>query len=279
MNYERALKTLNHARTGKTLYKKKLENETWLERVTQLDEAEYLVDLVLFNKHILTWYPDGSIALDNKGFWRRTTLDRFNNYLPSGFRVWQCSPYWYLKTPRGVLPYRNEITLTADGNDPGLPRTMTCLNAFKLKDEVRKYCQFYANQLVSGRISEQVGCAGCVDRELSRIGEQEHLLAHVRDKTTPSCIIMRAADTAEIGSGTLGKSILHEVLKASWKENQVIWRRPRSKKAVVARTEALMTSDDLPNLSFGLPREHIVNLWLCLEYYILTMFRFERMQE
>lgn len=290
MNYERALATLNHARTGKRLPKKKLMNATWLHEVAELPTGqpfnlnihEPVVDLVLFDKHILSWKPNGNIALHSHYYKTWTTKDRYARYLPSGFRVWQNRPFWYINTPTGTRPFFDEMELRADGSVTGFPDALNAVDAHTLKSDVYQYSRLYAARLCNGVIPNvaENTCGECAVLEMTQAGreftarQQEHLLEHVQKETTPPHLILAAVDRFRPRSRTF----LRQVIEASWHENQKAWRKPTSKRALIEQTELLMTRENLPRLDIR-PRAHIHELQMLVEDFLLEAFRFERMED
>lgn len=76
--------------TGRCHESRKLGNHTYLKRVfLNHDKANQsdAVALCLHSTNVLTWYPDGTIFLNNGGYPTLTTHDRMNQYLPNGYRV------------------------------------------------------------------------------------------------------------------------------------------------------------------------------------------------
>lgn len=290
MNYDRALATLNHARTGKPLEKKKLCNATWLRRMPN-NGGEYLVDLVLFNKHIATWKPNGNIVLDSCGYKVVTTKDRYNRFLYP-YRVWQNRPFWYIRTPTCVLPFRDEMELTADGRDLSRAPALNAIDATALKDKVYEYALLYTSRLVRGAISSVSDCTQCHripwSADSNELAEQDvvHLLHHMERDCTPPSIIEAAVNRLDASArcftdrraGPASRPHLREVIEVSWKEMQPIWRKPRTKKALLEQTELLMTRDDLPSRNL-VPRQYIANLRMLVEDFLLMTFGFEWMPE
>lgn len=292
MNYERALATLRHARTGKQLDKKKLCNETWLHRILDKpDEGEsrWYVDLVLFDKPIATWKPNGNVELISHGH-HATTKERYNRFLHP-YRVWQTRPYWYIRTPAGILPFRDEMELTADGRDLGRAPALNAIDAIELKEQVHKYALLYANRLANGIIPTETECEGC--RKLpwqfdsEPLGEEliVHLLHHIQRDCTPCSIIRAAVNRAGTfssgfceGGRTISRSWMQQVIETSWTESQRFWRKPRTKSALLEQTELLMTAENTPRRDLR-PREYVVNFRLLVEDFLLETFGFERMED
>lgn len=132
---------------------KKLKNETWLLRGAQSTGGLVYV-LELFKKPILHFYPD-RVELNDHGYFSRTTHDRFNEYLPRGFRVWGQYIPWlkrtlgFVKTPVGVFPYNMPLRFSYDGS---------CLDslhadAASVVEKIPEYVEDYLSALFSKRMS------------------------------------------------------------------------------------------------------------------------------
>lgn len=285
MNYEQAHKLLHHATTGKFLGQRQLCNATTLLGFTGNSGAWRDIELHLFSKHILTWFPDGSIKLDNKGWWKRTTIERYNKYLPQGFRVQQWRPYWYLDTPTGTRLWNNGATFTREGynvaHDAPHLRRLRELSFLGLRNQVRVFADMYTELLVDGAMSAMVGqdkhfCTYCFsERTLERV-LPEHLLSHVQELVPPTNLIESALKHA---GPRPDKNFLRELLGACWTESQVMTRKVRTKKAAIAQAEALMTHEGpRPNTDIK-PRHHRKLLRELLEEFLLTGLGFEKMAE
>lgn len=93
LTYKEARGIMERARNGR----RKLENNTWLERRTTdapkdgTYKSAYAVRL--HNTDVVTLHPDGSYTL-NSGGWRTvTTKDRINRYAPGN--VFQSNGEWF----------------------------------------------------------------------------------------------------------------------------------------------------------------------------------------
>jgi hypothetical protein len=305
MNYDQAYAGLRHARTKSLLQSKNLCNATKLKLVMgeayvhpnglRVGVVEHHVSLELFNKVILTWKPNGNIVLTSAGYKTITTRDRFKRYLPQGFQVWQDYPYWYIRTPAGTMPFRDGMELNDQGVDCGMPPEFN-RGIPNLKDRVHKYAQFYAARLVNGVIpqgyraspaqyvsSDVADCYDC--RQLAGAKAEAvhknraHLLEHVQSETTPASLARVAVEHAladSPGFDELPRTFMREVIDASWYESQLVWRKPRTKKALITQTELKMLRTDLPRLDI-IPRYYIRNLRALLEEFLLEALGFELM--
>lgn len=286
MNYERALATLNHARTGKRLERKKLENATWVQLVNGEPPC---IDLTLFQKHILTWYPNGDIAIDNHTYWAYTTKDRLNKYMPSGFSVWQNKPYWYIRTPAAVLPYYNRMHLTSKGLDLAVPDQVHDVGVIDMKRRAHEYAKAYAARLVNGKIARAPDCLDCRldDGSPLTMEDRLHALRHMNRSEFPSNIAIKAMMETTVGDrhhfhrgNAVSSSFLRDMLHKSWEEAQVFWRKPRTKKELIRQTEKKMTSDLDFSFPPNAPSEYRTNFRTMVEDYFLEyIIGFERMSD
>lgn len=118
---------------------KKLKHRTWLVHrpvdentiiasdVTGDTWSEEHYALRVFDKTIIRFYRD-RLELRDHGYFSRTTFDRFNEYLPRGWRVYGrtfpflrkfgVGPIGFITTPRGTFPYQQGLTFYYNG----LPR-------------------------------------------------------------------------------------------------------------------------------------------------------------
>ena len=60
---------------------------------------------------VVVAYPDGSVVLRHGGWWTKTTKERINRYLPSGYTLYQKNYTWYLATPNGTLPFNSGMRI------------------------------------------------------------------------------------------------------------------------------------------------------------------------
>lgn len=94
---------------------KRLCNKTWL-----MHHADGSYGLKLFSTEILTWAPD-HFAMNDGDWFARTTFDRFNTYLPRGFKVHgiriplRLGTVAIVTTPDGTYPYNMPESFMYDG--------------------------------------------------------------------------------------------------------------------------------------------------------------------
>lgn len=137
---------------------KKLKNATWLHsESTPGDSTSYR--LTLFKKPIIHFYPE-HVRLDDHGYFSRTTHDRFNEYLPRGFRVWGHYFPWlketlgFIRTPTGVYPYNMPTHFSYDGHSlDGLHA-----RAAETVASVPDYVERYLSDLFNHKGGYKEGC-------------------------------------------------------------------------------------------------------------------------
>lgn len=101
---------------------KKLKNATWLKRETEpaTDEFMHFYTLELFGKKIIEYHKE-YLRINDFGFFSRTTHDRFNEFLPRGFRVSGYTPMFlrrpvgFVRTNIGNFPYNMPMCFQYDG--------------------------------------------------------------------------------------------------------------------------------------------------------------------
>lgn len=123
LTFARAKEFMDGRRKGSEHDQAKLENQTYLKRFVLGREDVESFGVMLFGKLILELFQDGKIYVRDHGYFGHTTHDRFNKYLPRGFRVhgetiraFGTGPFGFLSTPTGVKPYRDEMYLNEAGD-------------------------------------------------------------------------------------------------------------------------------------------------------------------
>lgn len=280
------MKELQHARTGALLAQKKLCNATWLRHCVSTEDGDEYAALELFSKHILSWYPDGSIRLNSCGYRTHTTKDRLDRYLPSGFRVLQYKPYWYLDTPTGARPFIDRMLITDKGHIKKHSLvaeydSLNYLDALWLRRRIHEYATTYVKSFCAGRIAFDDMCAKCSEarKHSPHDGERTHALAHITSSTAPATMLHRARQLAYHRDRSFTRwspAQLGAVIDAGWAHAQLFWRRPKNKKELIAQTELRMTAAQGGALDLR-PYDYRVSLRAMLEDHLLAIFSFEAM--
>ena len=69
--------------------------------------------LYYHGSEVIRWYKDGSIVINNHGYYTNTTRERLNSHMPIQYRIYQRKFEWYMSKPNGTFPYENGYLLDA----------------------------------------------------------------------------------------------------------------------------------------------------------------------
>jgi len=193
MNYTECQKLLDEkqlARYGR----RKLANNTYLE---PRDGDAFAVKL--HSTDVLTFRCDGSVVL-NSGGWRTvTTKARMNDYLPSGWYVWQERGQWFLRHGGWQggkdWPFADGITIHSDGTVTGEGEAVDSA----LPRKIAAYAKAYVKAFTAGKIPKPSGgdCWMCLLRDAETgkpWGGADHILSHLEEKYYVPSLLMNAVD-------------------------------------------------------------------------------------
>ena len=171
MDYEEAARIMTvHAervRRGRGVvarcdpHRKKLKNQTWLITY-ESDPQELSYALQYFATEIISYSTTG-VHLHDGGFFSRSTHDRFNEFLPRGYRVYGTTykelglhrPLGFVKTPAGVYPY----CLPMSFDNEGKPLDALCPNANEAVRTLTTYVDNYLTKLLKKEKCDITGAA------------------------------------------------------------------------------------------------------------------------
>jgi hypothetical protein len=312
MDWNQAHLRLHHATTRVRMEKKKVEHNTWLKRDGRDGDG---ITLFFHDKPLIRWEKAGNIAVTNSDFWTSTTRQRINAFLPTGFRVWQQSPYWFIRTPRGVLPWENNMELTPDGMSCGSyhPEVATH-DAPALRDKTEAFAKEYAARLLRGMFKSPFrdeqqgrrGCDACVRNatvENSSVNA-DHAVQHVLHDTYDGYLVLAAITHAKAWSSkglearrdilsvegpnpempehqkgmAISRQKLRDAVGNCWAGSRAILFKPRNRAELIVQTELKITSlDALPRADIR-PRVYSWNFRRLLADYLLDSLGFQRMQ-
>lgn len=198
MDYQDA----NAKLTGRNSQRRKLENNTYLER-----RGENIA-VKLHATDIITYLPNGEVVLSAGGCWRTvTTKSRMNQFLPYGFGIAQRKGQWYVE--RQVENYQwaplalfeEGIVLHADGAVTGGSPLVEERGNIKQRRAAKKYAKAYIEAFRAGKVPAPGNgdCWGClmVDAKtrVPAMGGHEHILSHIEEKYYVPSLLVRAVET------------------------------------------------------------------------------------
>lgn len=200
MNYQNA----NEKLTGRNKDRRKLENNTYLER----RDAETIA-VRLHNTDIVMFKSDGSTTLDTGGWRTVTTKDRMNKYASVNLsqengqwfvvRHLEENPYW-----ERVGLYSDGMRILPDGTLEGIEPLDEYQKKLKLRKRVHRFAAKYMVAFAAGNVPAPGpgDCFYCAMREVKTgnpIGEvvhdKDHILSHIEENYFVPSLLMRAFET------------------------------------------------------------------------------------
>lgn len=198
MTYE----TANEQLTGRNRDRRKLANNTYLERRGQN------IAVRLHSTDIATFRPDGSVTLDSGGWRTVTTKARMNEFAdwPGSQRynrIWSDRGVWYLGVNDRTVAFADGITIHRNGRITGEAEDPKGI--MRLKRQISRYAHAYINALMSGELPAPGAgdcwfCAMTITSPKKDKGkglgeayhDTEHLTSHMQEKYYVPALLMRA---------------------------------------------------------------------------------------
>jgi hypothetical protein len=227
MDYQDALELIERkqawldARPNDTrsTYSVKLKHVTYLKR--HPDDQKVLV-VELFGKDIMFYHPDGRIILDDCTWRTVTTKQRFNEYLPSPWHVWQQRSIWFIahgwwgNDDQKKWVYDSPLTVwPKEARVEGAMSDEQYQEMRKLDRKIGRYARAFVNALFKGNVpAPSAGdCWYCSmrhsddnlplgesmdtlhpDGTLTRERAPHHLLSHMEEKYYVPSLLTRAIE-------------------------------------------------------------------------------------
>lgn len=165
--------------TGRNANSRKLANNTYVER------RGSDIAIRLHSTDILTFKPDGAVAVTSGGWQTPTTKDRLNAYLPAGFSIHQKKGLWYWNDG---THFAEGDSLAPTGNGGLRLVTQAPLNGEDTQKALRKRINAYAALAASKVPLDKPGSGDCWYCHLvgqdgknmgDAFGDTAHLTAHM----------------------------------------------------------------------------------------------------
>lgn len=267
---------------------------------TGILETDERIEIELFEKEIITYYPDGSFGVNNHGYWQSpTTKHRYRRYLPWRGHIssWRFTEYerafqyrgrsryvWTLwLTGAGSHPWRNNTRYDSSGHRRDLSPELNATDANELLVAIQTFAKTTLNELYAGNTSKDEICSECqslldqfsadapkmtINKAL-RFGMQNHFKEHVMQNVPSFALFVEAV---EIGGGE--RDQLAARLMA--RENHVLWRTPKNNSQRAERIQRLLLQPEVSMKELAAHPSHYKKRlrWL-LEEYLLGTLGFE----
>jgi hypothetical protein len=287
MDYDEAIFELTHKRTKKPLQERKLCNKTHLERTLASardlegdDETVVYVNLVVFGNRIMQWRPNGNIIVSSGNWHTRTTIERFQRYLPHNFRLRPSKNYWQLHTPNyGIVPWTDGMVVSAEGKRLDMPAGLEDVDGLTLLNKTRAFVENLVEELARRKFSLEATHApgGTPDCHLCHVNDLDasHLWKHVLEEKANAWFLQRlfeADGTRHRPARISDPRFRQELLASCWSENAHLHKAPRGRAAQVLETERVMLNIVQRKLN---PWHYRKDLKTFFTRYLLNCFGFE----
>ena len=293
MDYAKAVEKLVNAHTGKLQETKWVANNTFLRR-NEIG-GESVVELIFIGaetqgekrtpshpRHRIILWAKNHFRLNFCGHKTVTTYDRFNRFMPQGFKAWgyrdtkrTCNGGdSFLQTPTGTRLFNEPLKLSYDGTvlEPG------CLNLFDgqaTRAKIHQYAIEYSRKFCKLKISKAT-CDHCLITHRTE-AFFPHLLKHVEDGTMPSSILRIAAARLSfmpLRGLDMTSEFLDMLIEVGWKENKTLRQKPTEEEPMLDYVVQLLRDEIVP--SSVKPAYYRKTIRTIVEDFLLDTFGYER---
>ena len=214
------MKTYKEANTQWTeTSKRKLQNNTYLTKT----ENGYGIKL---HDTIIVEYTPQKTILNSNGWQTVTTKSRMNNYMPSGYSLYQEQGIWFIAKHgewENSLPYADGCFF--DGKEwNGLREDPK--KTQRLRKQIRKYSKDFVKALTKRQLSAPDGgdcwCCALKDQNGKTMGDNDpsHIISHIDEKYYVPSLCINAIETfpiSPIAKSALGYYLnMHEQEPMGW---------------------------------------------------------------
>lgn len=209
---------------------------------------------------------------------------RLGRYLPYGGHVhsWGIRKgirVWFYYSGGKSRPWKNESSWNFNSHRKDLCPELNNISATDIMHPLRALAAQSINRLVQGEIEENIeDCTNCnsfwiarhiSDEDLYK-DRQAHVLRHIQEGKISTGLLTLAAVNAK-------SAFVRRALHLAWKENQILWRKPKSQKGLIAQVERCLQEGSTPLDAScnNLPYQYKGRLRDALEDYLLHCLGFD----
>lgn len=228
-------------------------------------------EIECYRDRILSFYPDGSLLLDNHGRWNSRVLrDRFHQVLPEGGRIssWRLSCFvaplqrvafsravWTLRIPGyGTFPWKNNADYNQFGRPTSLCADLLERNASTLVGEVQEFAKVTVKALLRGDLWSAETCYDCL-YAFSQLDTrdaftrnnpppqhlmQRHLLKHIESGIPSLPLLLRVCDSRNKDAAM--------AVRGMTREFRDMWTYARTNRAKARQMELSMLHPEMKNI-------------------------------
>lgn len=247
---------------------KRLKYQTSLRKVEVASVVGRPADYVIryFNTDIIR-FSDDQIEVNDGGFFSRSTLDRFNEFLPAGFRFFGrtfpelklARPLGFMITPDGIFPYTSRRVFIYNKGYKRWESSGTT-DAYEVARSTASYVDSYLTDLFSGKKEFDVGAHVLADRILKDARELGFTITNYITYKFLSAVVTDGITTPPSLNTTMSLSDISKLLAYRGFE---IFKRPRTRVECAQRLEDVITYDG------NLPVLHKQKLYSCLRKLLM----------
>lgn len=235
------LKAKGKGRVGKLAYNlKHLKYRTFLRRVeSPSDDIDETYEIQYFQTTIITLHAH-KVTINDGDWFSHSTHERLNEYMPKGFRVSGAKPHWYyatvgfVHTPAGTCAYNLPKSFLYNG----LPTESGSIHAGASLHKIPAYVDMVLDKAFAGGIDDKTLTDWFVDgnHELGDGSWPVTALEHQRFR--PRMLLHTTLNG--FCCEQLGNHLLADVLDIMFLEGAQVFTRPKSKKELARRIEAML---------------------------------------
>jgi hypothetical protein len=174
--------------TGRCALRRKIANNTWLER-----RGDDTIAVRLHNTDVVTYHRDGRVQLFTGGWYTVTTKQRMNAYSPA--RVYSIKGRWHVREGSWDTghdrPFADGITIHPDGTLSGYPAELDVAAQDRANAATRRRIKRFIDGITPDAIVNAFENSGG-DCFMCRFGEGSCLADHVKDNYFHAHLALRA---------------------------------------------------------------------------------------
>lgn len=226
-------------------------------------KSDERIEIELFTKPIIIYYPDGTFQVDNHSYWKsQCTRDRFRSFLPGNSHIsnWGFRSHdtytsmtgdmhyaWaFHMSPWGSKIWANNELYDFRGHRKSLSDKMNEVNANELLSNIRTYSNTAIDALYSGELAAKSSCSRCslsvaqirVHNDGLAIPDADHVLQHVQEGDLQFPLVWLAASHSRRPMHT-------QAVDLQRPENYPLWKYARTKTALALRVQRTMLQPGL----------------------------------
>lgn len=184
---------------GKNKLSRRVMNNTIARKEFDTTESgsTYKIVIQYHNTDVAILYQDGTREFHTGGWMTSTTKLRLNEFLPSGWTIYQSKGIWYLwdhqnsrYENRTEYVFQDGITIHPDGSVTGYAPKTDEKDTLILRKKLRKFAKAYMQALLDGKV-ESPSSGDCFACQFGW-NETDHIDSHIKESYFVPSLFMNA---------------------------------------------------------------------------------------